>query len=76
LNQLGRQADSTTAHLVQEYVDKPLLLDGYKSHLRLYVLVTSVNPLRCFLYKDGMFHLASEKYLTPAENNAVSVLIK
>jgi hypothetical protein len=77
LNQIGKQADTTTTthqHIVQEYIDKPLLLDGYKCHLRLYVLITSVDPLRCFVYKDGMFHSASEKYLTPAESNAVSFL--
>ena len=57
--------------IVQEYIEKPLLLQGYKSHLRLYVLITSVQPLSCYLYGDGVFHLAAEKYVSPAENNTV-----
>jgi len=61
--------------IVQEYVDKPLLIGGFKNHLRLYALITSVDPLRVFLYQDGVLHLASEKYLTPADGNLVSVII-
>ena len=38
-----------TPHLPQ-----PFLLDGFKCDLRIYVLVTSCNPLRIFVYKDGL----------------------
>ncbi|KAL8590371.1 hypothetical protein ACOMHN_011585 [Nucella lapillus] len=55
--------------IVQEYVDKPLLLDGYKFDLRVYVLITSCDPLRLFLFNDGLVRLATEKYMTPQENN-------
>jgi len=34
-------------------VKNPLLLNGYKFDLRIYVLVTSVNPLEIFIYKEG-----------------------
>jgi len=70
LAHVAKQHDGA-AVVVQEYIDKPLLLQGYKCHLRMYVLITNVDPLRCYIYKDGMFHLASEKYVTPAENNIV-----
>lgn len=33
---------------------QPLLLDGFKLDLRVYVLVTACNPLRIFVYKDGL----------------------
>ena len=58
--------------IVQEYLDKPLLLDGYKFDLRLYVLVTSCDPLRIFLYQDGLVRLSTEKYSIPTESNVVS----
>ena len=49
--------------LVQEYVDKPLLLDGRKFDIRLYVLVTSFDPLRCHVYEQGLTRLASRPYV-------------
>ena len=33
---------------------QPFLLEGFKCDLRIYVLVTSCNPLRIFVYKDGL----------------------
>ena len=33
---------------------QPFLLDGFKIDLRVYVLVSSYNPLRIFVYKDGL----------------------
>ncbi|XP_021455622.1 tubulin polyglutamylase TTLL7 isoform X2 [Oncorhynchus mykiss] len=55
--------------IVQEYLDKPFLMEGYKFDLRIYILVTSCDPLRIFLYNDGLVRMGTEKYHTPNEAN-------
>jgi len=39
--------------IMQRYLKNPLLINGYKFDLRIYILVTSVNPLEMFIYKEG-----------------------
>ena len=53
---------------------QPFLLDGYKFDLRIYVLVLSCDPLRIFVYKDGLVRLATTKYKSPTGNNIVSTV--
>jgi len=48
--------------VIQGYVDKPLLIDGYKFDLRLYVVVLSYDPLKVYVCKDGLVRLATQKY--------------
>ncbi len=48
--------------IIQEYLDKPHLWNGFKYVLRCYVLVTSVEPLRFYWYHEGSAKLTSEKY--------------
>jgi len=48
--------------MVQDYVGNPHTLEGCKYALRLYVLITSVEPLRVYLYREGSAKLASEPY--------------
>lgn len=39
---------------VQEYVQKPFLVDGHKFDIGVYVALTSVNPLRAYWYKGDV----------------------
>lgn len=55
--------------VVQSYIDQPLLLDGQKFDLRLYVLVTSCEPLQVFLHREGLVRLATEAYQAPDAHN-------
>ena len=55
--------------VAQKYIANPFLMDGLKFDMRLYVLLYGVNPLRIFLFKDGLVRLATEPYVKPTEEN-------
>ncbi|KAF4520504.1 hypothetical protein B566_EDAN004827 [Ephemera danica] len=48
--------------VVQRYIAQPYLINGSKFDLRLYVFVSSIDPLRIYLYDDGLVRFASVKY--------------
>ncbi|XP_014250184.1 tubulin polyglutamylase TTLL4-like isoform X1 [Cimex lectularius] len=48
--------------IVQKYISNPYLINGNKFDLRLYVLVPTFNPLRIYLYENGLVRFASVKY--------------
>lgn len=65
----GDKLPSQDHLIVQEYIEKPFLMEGYKFDLRIYILVTSCDPLKVFLYHDGLVRMGTEKYIPPNESN-------
>ncbi|CAF1350883.1 unnamed protein product [Adineta ricciae] len=57
-------------YIVQEYIQNPYLIEGYKFDLRIYALVTSCDPLRLFIFNNGLVRMSTEKYEAANRKNA------
>lgn len=51
---------------IQQFVQNPYLIDGYKFDIGVFALVTSVNPLRLYIFDDIFLRFCQSKY---SENN-------
>jgi tubulin polyglutamylase TTLL4 len=49
-------------YVVSKYISNPHTINKYKYDLRVYVCVTSFDPLRIFIYQDGLVRFATEHY--------------
>lgn len=48
---------------------KPYLIDNLKFDLRIYALVYGVDPLRVFVYQEGLARFATAEYVGPTNGN-------
>ena len=56
--------------VICKYISNPLLVNNHKFDLRIYVLVTCIDPLRVYIYNEGLARFASEPYDTAMGPNA------
>ncbi|XP_019938180.1 tubulin polyglutamylase TTLL11 isoform X1 [Paralichthys olivaceus] len=61
--------------VVQEYIQKPLLIDKLKFDIRLYVLIKSLEPLEIYIAKEGLTRFCTEPYQEPSQKNLSHVFM-
>ncbi|KAM7137535.1 tubulin polyglutamylase TTLL6 isoform 1-T1 [Macrochelys suwanniensis] len=55
--------------ICQLYISRPFIIDRFKFDLRIYVLVTSCDPLRIFVFNEGLARFATSAYSDPSHSN-------
>lgn len=54
---------------MQEYLDKPHLVEDLKYDLRIYVLLYGLDPMRIYIHHKGIARFATEPYVVPKNSN-------
>lgn len=63
------EVNPSVHQIAQEYITNPLLINGLKFDLRIYVLLYGINPLRIYEFEDGLARLATVPYEAPTKWN-------
>ncbi|EGR32668.1 tubulin-tyrosine ligase family protein, putative [Ichthyophthirius multifiliis] len=56
-------------YVVQRYLHKPFLIENLKFDFRVYVLLAGCEPLRTYIFKEGIARFATEEYESPNKEN-------
>ena len=56
-------------YVVQQYLDRPHLVEGLKYDLRIYVMLYGISPLRIYLHKMAFARFCTEPYQKPDRDN-------
>eukprot|EP00474_Spongospora_subterranea_P004648 CRZ05106.1 hypothetical protein [Spongospora subterranea] len=67
--------DQNESQVCQVYMPSPYLINGLKFDLRLYAILASVDPLRIYLYHDGLVRFCTEPYRHPTTENISHVFM-
>ncbi|GAX75739.1 hypothetical protein CEUSTIGMA_g3182.t1 [Chlamydomonas eustigma] len=58
----GRAKQVRPFVVAQRYVEDPMLINGLKFGIRVWVLITSVNPLRVYMHSGGLVLFSTDMY--------------
>ncbi|PRP74105.1 hypothetical protein PROFUN_05313 [Planoprotostelium fungivorum] len=56
------------AYIVQQYLHNPYLVGGKKFDMRIYALVTSYYPLKCYVHRSGFARFSNHRYSNDISN--------
>ena len=63
------------ALVVQQYLSSPYLINDSKFDMRIYVYVSSYDPLRIYVCDNGLARFASVKYVSRATHCSACCLL-
>ncbi|KAJ1481002.1 tubulin-tyrosine ligase family-domain-containing protein [Baffinella frigidus] len=63
------QVSKTKPGIVQAYLSSPLLIDGYKFDIRVYAVATSFNPLKLYIFSNGLVRFSTKRYCKVKRNS-------
>jgi len=62
----GEKSNRILTFVVQKYIESPLLIDGRKFDIRVWVLLT--HEMDCYLFKEGYIRTSSTKFVIDKDN--------
>lgn len=60
---------------MQEYLEKPHLVEDLKYDFRIYVMLYGVNPLRIYLHQMAFARFCTEPYQKPNKRNLKNIFM-
>lgn len=65
-------AESRSQSVVQRYLADPLLVGGYKFHMRIHLLITNLDPPEAFVQENGQCLFATKPYTLSSKTMGVN----
>jgi hypothetical protein len=59
---VARESDNHPRSLIQRYLADPLLIGGYKFHMRIHLVLANVSPLEAYVQENGQCLFATKPY--------------
>lgn len=54
LSKPGKISPTCNKCILQEYIQRPLCVHGFKFDMRIYVAITSFHPMRAYVFQNGV----------------------